>query len=279
MGRRARLKQAPPQPLCGSDLDRNRTQKGKRRAPSSKTERDQYKAVKGLPSKAKQNNKKENPGRRPKQENPGRRPKPVDDVNEEDSELEDALQPGDLSEDEEETVKVKSVKKGKAKQGEEASDDDEDDDIHGPAKELRFSDEENGGADDEDEDLPTGQHLFDLDEVPEGEDLDDEAMGDDLNVEDEDEDEDEKEDSAFASSNEGEEDVDMADAGDEEDGEITTNLEDDLEDEGYTLPAVDGEAEEHEHGTSLREVELRMRWLVGVCVNKDERVSKGVPGK
>ena len=70
-------------------------------------------------------------------------------------------------------------------------------------------------------------------------------------------------------------------ASDEEDGAIKTNLEDDLDDEGYTLPAVDrgGEVEEFETGTSLRGVEGRMRWLVGVCMGKDEKVSKGVPGK
>lgn len=109
-------------------------------------------------------------------------------------------------------------------------------------------------------------------------------------------DEAEEEDSAFASSNE-DIDVKMVDGDDDlppphlrpnptltsedEDGAITTNLEDDLENEGYTLPAVDGDggAEDFEAGTSLREVEGRMRWLVGVCMGKDEKVSKGVPGK
>ena len=114
-------------------------------------------------------------------------------------------------------------------------------------------------------------------------DLEDEEMGD---VEEEEEGEDASEpDSAFASS-EGDGDEDMvpeslADADDEDvDGGITTNMEDDLENEGYTLPVVDagGEQEEHEHGTSLREVEARLRWLVGVCMGKGEKVN-GVPGK
>lgn len=124
---------------------------------------------------------------------------------------------------------------------------------------------------------------------------------DEFGVEEEEIDEDEEEeDSAFASSNE-DVDVEMADAeddkddpppphlrpdpiptsGDDEDGAITTNLEDDLENEGYTLPAVErgGEPEEFENGTSLRDVEERMRWLVGICMGKDEKVSNGVPGK
>jgi len=128
-----------------------------------------------------------------------------------------------------------------------------------------------------------------------------EEAGDDFGVDEEEMDDDEDDedgeaDSAFASSNE-DEDVAMADVGDDplpphlrpnpiprsddEDGAITTNLEDDLENEGYTLPAVDrgGEVEDFETGTSLREVEGRMRWLVGVCMGKDEKASNGVPGK
>jgi ribosomal RNA methyltransferase Nop2 len=140
--------------------------------------------------------------------------------------------------------------------------------------------------------------MFDLDEAPEDEDEeenDEFDMDDEFDIEDDDEmleDEDEV-DSAFASSNEGGEDEEMDEDDelppphmrpnpiptDDEDG-LMTNLEDDLENDGFTLPAVErgGEQEEHEHGTSLREVENRMRWLVKVCANKDGKV-KGVPGK
>lgn len=185
----------------------------------------------------------------------------------------------------------------------------------GPAKDLVFSDEED--SDPDAEILPPGQHVFDLDEMPEDEesaeelqldsddeldleddelDLDEDEM-DEFGVEAEsDEDEGMEEDSAFASSDE--EDVEMDESSDprtahlrlnptealsddDEDGAITTNLEDDLTNEGFSLPAVDrgGEEEDFEHGTSLREVETRMRWLVGVCMGKGEKVSKGVPGK
>jgi ribosomal RNA methyltransferase Nop2 len=176
----------------------------------------------------------------------------------------------------------------------------------GPAKKLVFTDSEaeSVGGDDE-ERLPPGLHNFNLDELPpdeEGdEDMDDEfdLSGGEKGDEDEEmgfgESDDEEVDSAFASS--GEEDAEMDENndprtahlrpnpvpadGDDEDGAIMTNLEDDLENEGYTLPAVDrgGEEEEHEHGTSLREVEGRMRWLVGVCCGKEDKASRGVPGK
>lgn len=122
---------------------------------------------------------------------------------------------------------------------------------------------------------------------------------DDLLDEDDDEmmdsDDAEEVDSAFASSDEDDMEVDEAndprtahlrlnpqpEGSDDEDGAITTNLEDDLTNEGFTLPAVDngGEVEDFEHGTSLREIETRMRWLVGVCAGKDEKLSAGVPGK
>lgn len=136
--------------------------------------------------------------------------------------------------------------------------------------------------------------MFDLDEAPDGA-LDGdsgEEMDDEFGVDEDDEemlgeDEADEVDSAFASSDEGEggdggdEDAEMAEMLEEEDedGAITTNLEDDLEDEGYTLPAVDGEEEEFEHGTSLKDVEGRMRWLVGVCCGGEDKVSKGVPGR
>lgn len=145
--------------------------------------------------------------------------------------------------------------------------------------------------------------MFDLDEAPEDDDSD-QDMGDefDLGLGEDDDDEEmddefDEEDSAFASSNEGgeDEDEDMEDDdelpphlrpnpiptsdGEDEDG-LITNLEDDLENDGYSLPVVEGggEQEEHEHGTSLREVEQRMRWLVKVCAGKDDKV-KGIPGR
>jgi 25S rRNA (cytosine2870-C5)-methyltransferase len=66
----------------------------------------------------------------------------------------------------------------------------------------------------------------------------------------------------------------------EEGGEITTNLEDDLNNDGWTLPAVDGGEEEEEEGVSLRDVERRMRWLVEVLTPKEggDKVA-GLPGR
>lgn len=152
----------------------------------------------------------------------------------------------------------------------------------GPARELVFSDdeEEDDGLN-TNESMPAGQHMFDLDQAPSDE--DDEMMDDDFGLPsgDEEMEDDDEVDSAFASSDEGEgEDEEMAEANsdDEFDGAIQTNLEDDLSYEGYSLPAVDGIIEEHEHGVSLRDVETRMRWLVGVCSGKDEK-TKGIPGK
>ena len=177
-----------------------------------------------------------------------------------------------------------------------------------------FSDDD--AASDGAEALPPGIHDFDLDSAlppaeldmgseDEDDEMDLDAFGaedddepelDEYGVEEESEEDDEDEvDSAFASSDdEGGMDVDESNDprtahlrlnpqpdSDDEDGAITTNLEDDLTNEGYTLPAVDngGEEEDFEHGTSLRDVELRMRWLVGVCMGKGEKVSNGVPGK
>ena len=137
--------------------------------------------------------------------------------------------------------------------------------------------------------------MFDLDDNPE-EMVNGAGNEFDMAEEEMEDDEDNEDDSAFASSHDGE-DIHMADedsdlppphlrpnpisTSDDEDGAITTNLEDDLEDEGYTLPAVANEGEEgdFERGTSLREVEGRMRWLVGVCMGKNEKVSNGVAGK
>lgn len=154
-------------------------------------------------------------------------------------------------------------------------------------KELVFSDseEEFAGANGADEALPTGQHAFDLDLAPSDEEEDDEMMDDDFGFpsEDDEMDEDDEVDSAFASDDEegaeGGEAMDEDEDEEDEDGDIQTNLEDDLENEGFTLPAVDGVEEEHEHGVSLRDVENRMRWLVRVCTAaKDEGIA-GVPGK
>ena len=136
--------------------------------------------------------------------------------------------------------------------------------------------------------------MFDLDEAPEDSDEDDDDMDDEFDIGSEDDDEmleDDEVDSAFASSNEGE-DEEMEDDDlppphlrpnpiptEDEDG-LITNLEDDLENDGFTLPVVEGggEQEEHEHGTSLRHTEARMRWLVRVCAGKDEKVT-GIPGR
>lgn len=133
-------------------------------------------------------------------------------------------------------------------------------------------------------------HAFDLDAAPSDEEMDQ----DEFPIDDEDDEFDvEEEDSAFASS--GDEDAEMA-SGDEDElpphlrpnpipddgegGDIQTNLEDDLENDGFTLPAADGE-DDYEEGTSLRATETRMRWLTGVLAGKDEPGTKfkGLPGR
>ncbi|WWC69532.1 uncharacterized protein I206_103474 [Kwoniella pini CBS 10737] len=282
MGRRAKNKQADVRPLPGSVPDKSATsrrqQAKKKKAPSTSNDNKKFKAQSGSLAK---------------KPLPAHRRKKVDEVVEDDSDLDEALIPGEFSEDEdeEETVKIKGVKKGKKPA---SSDDEEPEERTGPVKQLQFSDsdEEDEDLNDDGEALPLGQHAFDLDEAPSDE---DEELGDEFDIGsddemlddefDEDDDEEEAEaDSAFAS--EDDEDAEMADEVSEKDDEdeeqdgIQTNLEDDLE-ETYTLPAVDrgGEEEEIEHGTSLRDVEQRMRWLVGVCLSKDDKMSKGVPGK
>ena len=172
-------------------------------------------------------------------------------------------------------------------------DEDEDEAPTGAAKQLVFSDDEDN-AEDGAESLPQGQHMFDLDEAPSDDELLEEGDDDEFDLEDEDMSEDEEADSAFASSGDEDGDADMASDDeppphmrpnpiptDEEGGPISTNLEDDLEDEGFTLPAVDrgGEQEDYEAGTSLKEVESRMRWLVGVCAGKDDKTAKGLAGR
>jgi ribosomal RNA methyltransferase Nop2 len=252
--------------MPGSDAFKPRQPKGKKKASGSTNEKVSIKAPRGPFAKSKKERQKK-----------AEKKLEIPEEEEDDSDLEDALKQGELSEDEdeEETVKIKSFKKK----------DDGADLRNGPVKELVFSDseEEDDVVGDENEQLPPGLHTFDLDEAPgsEDEEMDDEF---DMGSEDDEEmEEDDEVDSAFASSNEGEDegDVDMDDdmEDEDEDGDIQTNLEDDLTNEGFTLPAVDGIEEEHEHGTSLRDVETRMRWLVGVCVGKEERTSKGVPGQ
>lgn len=258
--------------MPGSDLHKAKTgrkDKGKKKASTQSTsDRFAIKATKG-PKKSQEKRRQQLSKRKEVKE----------DEEDEDSDLEDALRKGELSEDEdeEETVKVKSFK-GKFKG------DDGSDLRTGPVKELVFSDSE-GDEDlgDDDEQVPAGLHQFDLDEAPEM--SEDEEMDDEFDMEDDEDDEEmgDEIDSAFASSDDGQDlDVDMdgeMEGDSEEDGDIQTNLEDDLTNEGFTLPAVDGEEEEYEQGTSLRDVELRMRWLVGVCVGKDERSSEGIPGR
>jgi ribosomal RNA methyltransferase Nop2 len=253
--------------MPGSDAFKPRQPKGKKKASGATNDKVSVKAPRGPFAKSKKERQKK-----------AEKKLEIPEEEEEDSDFEDALRQGELSEDEdeEETVKIKSFKKK----------DDGADLRNGPVKELVFSDSEDDEVvGDENEELPAGLHTFDLDEAPGS---DDEDMDDEFDVDEDDEEmeEDDEVDSAFASSNEGEgedeEDVDMdgeMDSDADLDGDIQTNLEDDLTNEGFTLPAVDGIEEEHEHGTSLRDVETRMRWLVGVCVGKEERTSKGVPGQ
>lgn len=134
-------------------------------------------------------------------------------------------------------------------------------------------------------------HNFDLDEMPEdGEDEDEDDFG--FGSDDDEDDEEAAHDSAFDTDEEdaqdgGDLDDDMGmdgeglDGADEDDG-IQTNMADDLTDEGFTLPAVDagGDEEAIEDPASLREVEARMRWLVGILSPKDDKTPfKGAPGR
>ncbi|KIR77066.1 ribosomal RNA methyltransferase Nop2 [Cryptococcus gattii EJB2] len=292
MGRRSKNKQGPPAPLPGSIPEKaeSRRQKTKKRAPSAVTNEvaSRGKALKGPGASVAGGRKKGVIVGKTGKVIRGPKGKKVDEVDE-DSDLDEALQPGEYSSDEEEEVEQPKTKKSKKATKNESEDEEEL--ARGPAKELVFSDseeeeEDDDNLNDDDEALPKGLHNFDLDAAPPSDDDEEDLeMADEFDM-DEDEfgsEEGDEEDSAFASS--GDEDADMAEdedaqAGEDEEDGIQTNLEDDLE-ETYTLPAVDngGEEEEHEHGTSLREVENRMRWLVGVVLNKEEKVSKGVPGK
>lgn len=142
-------------------------------------------------------------------------------------------------------------------------------------------------------------HNFDLDAMPENgddEDDDEEEEGDDFGFGSDEDDEGDDElahDSAFDTDEEDseaqmEEDDEMGlEAGADEDDGIQTNMVDDLTDEGFTLPAVDagGDGDEEngivEDPASLREVEARMRWLVGLLSPKDDNKApfKGVAGR
>ncbi|RXK40602.1 ribosomal RNA methyltransferase Nop2 [Tremella mesenterica] len=276
MGRKAKNKQAAPTPLVGSDLDRRRD-KGKRKAPSGSDNRKSLKAAKGVNAKSSKD----------RQRRLQPRVKKVDVVDDDDSDIEDALRPGELSDDQEE-IPVKKVKKGKKPA---TTGSDEDDLPSRPIKQIEFSDSEDDTGGD-DERLPPGQHTFDLDEAPEDDGDFDSQEEDDFDLV-SDEEMNSDEDSAFASSG-AEEDVDMDENDlppphlrpnpiptDEEGGPISTNLEDDLDHQGFTLPAVErgGEQEDYEAGTSLKEVESRMRWLIGVCSGKQEKTSNGLPGR
>ena len=87
MGRRAKNKQADPSPLPGSDAANARRQKGKKRAPSAEDDRKKVKATKGVGGQLSKD-------RQIRVERVKQRLRKVDEVEEEDSELDEALQPG-----------------------------------------------------------------------------------------------------------------------------------------------------------------------------------------
>lgn len=86
MGRKADRKQAPPKPLPGSDLDPRRKNGGKRRAPSTPDARGTFKAAKGVGARSAKDRQRKVDGRS--------RGKKIDEVIEDESDLEDALQRG-----------------------------------------------------------------------------------------------------------------------------------------------------------------------------------------
>nr|ODN81207.1 ribosomal RNA methyltransferase Nop2 [Cryptococcus depauperatus CBS 7841] len=276
MGRRAKNKQGPPIPLPGSIPEKvTKRQSRKKKASTTSIAKD---AERGKAPRTPGSHRKGSKALKPGKSINLPKVKRVDEV-EEDSELDEALKPGEYSSDEEATTKTKKL----LKSPEEESDEDSAPE-RGPVKELVFSDDEvesSSFKDDEedDEELPKTQHAFDLDAVPPSEE-EDEEMDDEFDMSENEcrSGEEDEEDSAFASSDD--EDAKMDEGLSKDEDGIQTNLEDDLE-ETFSLPAVDngGDQEEHEHGTSLREVENRMRWLVGVVINKSEKVSRGVPGK
>lgn len=85
MGRRAKNKQADPVPLSGRTPDKRN--KGKKKAVSTPSVRDQYKAIKGSGKKSSKD--RQGGGRRVERKGPK-----VDEVDEGDSELDEALRPG-----------------------------------------------------------------------------------------------------------------------------------------------------------------------------------------
>jgi hypothetical protein len=98
MGYKARNKQAPPQPLGGSDFDGRRGAgagakskgKGKKKASSSGAdERRSVKAARGPGAKSIKDNRRRNVAQGPRKKQKG-----VDVEDEDDSDLEDALRPG-----------------------------------------------------------------------------------------------------------------------------------------------------------------------------------------
>ncbi|BEJ14354.1 hypothetical protein CspHIS471_0401210 [Cutaneotrichosporon sp. HIS471] len=269
MGRKARTKQGVPAPISDADIAKLRKGGAEKPAkPTKKTSSAKPSATAPIKAKAQLPAKKR------------KRVKAVDVVDE-DSDAEEALEQGDWSDEEEMPAPKAKKAKGKAadkpKKKKAASPEIE----RGPARELVFSDSEDefAAAANGEEQMPTGQHAFDLDLAPSDEE-DEEMMDDDFGFPSEDDEmEDDDVDSAFASDDEEGGDVPMEEDEEDDEDAIQTNLEDDLDDEGYTLPAVDGVDEEHEHGVSLRDVENRMRWLVQVCTAAKDEGIKGVPGK
>lgn len=148
------------------------------------------------------------------------------------------------------------------------------------------------GADEEVEEgdpstLPMG-HKFDLDEMPS--DGEDDESEDEFGFGESDQEdmmgaEEVDHDSAFDTDEEDKEDAlegMEVDGAEDDDEDIQTNMVDDLTDEGFTLPAVEagGDEDQIDEKITLREVENRMRWLVGLLSPKDEKEPfKGLAGK
>ena len=82
MGRRAKNKQAAPVPL--SEFKPEKRNKGKKKAVSTPSIRDQYKAGRGVTAKSSKDRQQRDKPRGTK----------LDEVDEQDSELDEALQPG-----------------------------------------------------------------------------------------------------------------------------------------------------------------------------------------
>ncbi|KAJ9118070.1 hypothetical protein QFC24_006342 [Naganishia onofrii] len=233
MGYKAKNKQAAPQPIPGSDLykdPRNKPKKakGKPPAPSNKVsfsnrtkrkaDEDEPVQVEAAPKKQKTKLVSNGNGTPRVAKGKGKAEENFD-TDEEDN---DILQPGSLSESEDEkpvTKKLKGKKGGKKA--------DKELDFDGPSRALTFSDDDEPDLNDEsafandNEEAPAVLHNFDLDDAPQGEDYDIMGDADDDDEEDdedfkfgESEDEDDEfdvpeNDSAFDTEEEDEEDVDM----------------------------------------------------------------------